>query len=424
MRLQMIGCSHHNATVERRERLAFSPAQARDALCRFRADFPQAEAVLLSTCNRIEVYTAAETGDAAPTHEQVAEFLARFHNVPLHDVFDDLFERTGEDVVRHLFTVAASLDSMVVGEPQILSQVKQAYQLATDEHAAGPLSHAVFQAALRVAKRVAAETAIHQKRVSIPSVAVADFASQIFERFDDKRVLLIGAGEMGEETLRYLRDEGARDITVLNRSYERARELAAQCGARALPWEQLFPQLAAADLVVGTTGAEMPIVRIEDYRRIEPQRYQKPLFILDLAMPRDFDPRIGDCLQVFLYSIDDLRAACEQNRAERDAELPGALSIVEDETQRFMTDLHHRATGPIIKRLKQDWQAPKEEELRRLFNKLPELDDRARLEILQSFDRLLNKLLHPPLEALRDEAQHGIPHALVDAFKRLFQLKD
>jgi glutamyl-tRNA reductase len=211
---------------------------------------------------------------------------------------------------------------------------------------------------------------------------------------------------------------------VLNRSYERARELAAQCGARAVPWEQLFPQLAAADLVVGTTGAEMPIVRIEDYRRIEPQRYQKPLFILDLAMPRDFDPKIGDCLQVFLYSIDDLRAACEQNRAERDAELPGALSIVEDETQRFMTDLHHRATGPIIKRLKQDWQAPKEEELRRLFNKLPDLDDRARLEILQSFDRLLNKLLHPPLEALRDEAQHGIPHALVDAFKRLFQLKD
>lgn len=424
MRVQLVGCSHHNATVERRERLAFSPAQTRQALDQFRQLFPRAEAVLLSTCNRVEVYTAAETPDAGPSHEQVAEFLADFHHVPLHEVFDDLFERTGEDAVRHLFTVAASLDSMVLGEPHILAQVKEAYQTATEQDSTGPLTHAIFQAALKVAKRIAAETAIYQKRVSIPSVAVADFARQIFERFDDKKVLVIGAGEMAEETLRYLLDEGASDVAILNRTAGRAHDLAARMGGRAADWEQLPAHLIEADVVVSTTGAEHPVVTLADYRRIEPHRYQRPLFVLDLAIPRDFEPAIGDCLEVYLYSIDDLQAACGRNRAERDAELPAALAIIEDETARFMADLYHRTTGPMIQRLKAGWQKPKEEELRRLLNKLPELDDRARAEVAQSFDRLLNKLLHPPLEALRDEARHGIPHTLVDAFKRLFQLKD
>lgn len=424
MKIQMIGCSHHNATVQRRERLAFNPTQAKVALGKFHATYPQVEAVLLSTCNRVEVYTAAEVNQTALSHEQVAEFLADFHGLPLHEIFDDLFERTGEDAVRHLFTVAASLDSMVVGEAQILGQVKQAYRLATELDCAGPLTHSIFQTALRVARRVASETSIHQRRVSIPSVAVADFAKQIFERFDDKKVLVIGAGEMGEETLRYLCDEGARDITLLNRNYDRARDLAVRWSGHAARWEELPARLIQADLVISTTGAEQHIVTLDDYLRIEAERFQRPLFVLDLAIPRDFDPAIGDRLQVFLYSVDDLRQACEQNRAERDAELPAALAIVEEESARFMTDLYHRATGPIIHRLKQDWQRPKQDELRRLFNKLADLDDRARGEIEQSFDRLLNKLLHPPLETLRDEAANGIPHALVDAFKRLFQLKD
>lgn len=424
MKIQMVGCSHHNASVERRERLAFNPAQAREALGRFRRFYPTTEAVLLSTCNRVEVYTASENTGGTATHEQIAEFLAGFHGVPLHEVFDDLFERTGDDAVRHLFTVAASLDSMVVGEPQILAQVKQAYQLAMEQESAGPLTHAIFQAALRVARRVAAETTLHQKRVSIPSVAIGDFARQIFERFDDKNVLVIGAGEMGEETLRYLHEAGARRITILNRSLPKAQELASRWQGQLADWESLPRQLISADLVISTTGAPRPIFTLNAYRQIESLRYQRPLFILDLAIPRDFEPAIGDCLQVYLYSIDDLRRACESNRAERDAEMPQALSIIEQETSRFMTTLYHRSTGPIIKRLKQDWQKPKDEELRRLFNKVPELDDRARDEISESFDRLLNKLLHPPLEALRDEAQNGVPHALVDAFKRLFKLKD
>lgn len=424
MKFQMLGCSHHTSGVDVRDRLAFSPAQTLAALAGLRERFPATEAVLLSTCNRVEVYTAAETDTLAPTHQELAEFLAGFHGLALSDIFDNLFERTGEDVIRHLFSVAASLDSMVVGEPQILSQVKQAYELASERQSTGPLTNQVFQAALRVAKRVANETSINEKRVSIPSVAVADFAKQIFERFDDKHVLVIGAGEMAEETLRYLQAEGARDITIVNRSHERAVQLAELWHGRAAPWDELDTALIAADLVVSTTSATEPVVTLARYQAIEDARYQRPLFVLDLAMPRDFEPAVGDCLGVYLYSIDDLREVCERNRHERDRQRPAALAIVEEETARFMADVHHRATGPIIKRLKQGWQQPKEDELRRLLNKLPNLDEREKEAIRESFDRLVNKLLHPPLESLRDEAQYGNPHPLLDALKRLFQLRD
>jgi glutamyl-tRNA reductase len=424
MKLQMVGCSHHNAPLEIRERLAFNPEQAAVALARWRAAFPRTEAVLLSTCNRVEVYTATDNNKDGPTHHQVAEFLAECHGLDLTSVFDDLFEQSGEGMVRHLFTVAASLDSMVVGEPQILSQVKQAYQLAQHHKSAGPLTHEVFQRALHVAKRVAHETAINERRVSIPSVTVGDFARVIFEHFDDKRVLVIGAGEMAEETLRYLHDAGARQITVVNRSQERAVSLAERCGGRAAPWDELDRLLIAADVVVSTTGAPEPIVSQERFRGIEMARFQRPIFILDLAVPRDFDPAISDFIGVYLYSVDDLSAACERNRHERDRELPQALAIIDEETQRFMAELHHRSTGPIIQRLRQGWQSLRDQELRRLFNKLPELDDRSRAEIEQAFDRYVNKLLHPPLESLRDESRHGAPHGLLDALKRLFHLKD
>jgi glutamyl-tRNA reductase len=382
---------------------------------------------LLSTCNRTELYTASRKPEEGPSHPEVVEFLAGFHGLDAAEIFDDLVERKGEDAVRHLFTVATSLDSMVVGEAQILSQVKQAYQMARAENTAGPLTHAAFQASIRVAKRVANETAINQKRVSIPSIAVADFAQGIFERLDDKKVLLIGAGEMGEETLRYLLAADAHDVTTINRNHERARHLAERFDGRALPWSQLQQQLVEADLVISTTGAGEPIVTLTDYQQIEAQRYQRPLFVLDLAMPRDFEPAIGQCQGVYLYCIDDLASACEANRKARAKEWPKAQKIIDEEAARFMAGLHHRATGPTIRRLKENAARLKESELQRLFRKLEAssyLDPRSQEEISKSFERLVNKLLHPPLETLRDEAQAGTPQGLIDALKRLFQLKD
>jgi len=424
MKFQLVGCSHHTAPIEVRERLAFTGDQTQAALADLRQRFPAAESVLVSTCNRVEVYTAAEDPALCPTHHQLVDFLASFHRLDAVEIFDALFERTGEDAVRHLFMVASSLDSMVVGEAQILSQVKQAYELARATRNAGPLTNAAFQAALRVAKRVANETSINQRRVSIPSVAVADFAKAIFEHFGDKRVLVIGAGEMGEETVRYLIDEGVREITVVNRHPGRAQALAARIGATARPWDHLHAALVEADLVISTTGAAEPILTSGAFQAIHQAREQRPLFLLDLAVPRDIEPAVGDFLGVYLYSIDDLKQTCEANRQEREKEWPKAERIVDEETVRFMAELHHRATGPTIQRLKAQADEIKAEELRRLLNKLSDLDERSRNELERSFDRLVNKLLHPPLESLRDEAERGPPHGLLEALKRLFQLKD
>ncbi|MDX1943868.1 MAG: glutamyl-tRNA reductase [Pirellulaceae bacterium] len=424
MKLQMVGCSHHTATAQVREKLAFNRDQAAEALARLRSRFPETEAVLLSTCNRVELYVASESPDACPSHHDVVAFLAEFHGLDPINLFNDLFERTGEDFVRHLFTVAASLDSMVVGEAQILSQVKQAYELANSVATTGTLTNSAFQAALRVAKRVTTETAIQQKRVSIPSVAVADYAKTFFERFDDKHIVVIGAGEMGEETLRYLLDEGARHISLVNRTFARAEELAARLAGKPRAWDDLHPLLVEADLVVSATGSKEPIFTADKFARIVDERYQKPLLVLDLAIPRDFDPAIGDLQNVYLYSIDDLTAACERNRREREKEWPAAERIIEEETRRFMADLHHRATAPTIRRLKARADEVKAEELARLLNKLNGLDPKACGEITTAFDRLVNKLLHPPLESLRDEARQGTPHGLLDALKRLFKLKD
>jgi glutamyl-tRNA reductase len=420
-KIQVFGCSHHTTPVAVREQIAFGPADVEVALDGLRQEFSAVEVVLLSTCNRVELYSAAPASDA-PTCRQWLDFLARFHGMASSRILAHLDAREDRAAVRHLFLVTSSLDSMVVGEPQILSQVKGAYQMADQRQAAGPVIHALFQAALRTARRVANETALHEHRVSIPSVAVADFARQVYDRFDDKRTLVIGAGEMAEETLKYLHEQGAIHVTVVNRHVERAEALARPWQGRVLPWERLWEALTAADLVISTTGAPTTLVSLPQFLQIEPARNGRPLLILDLAVPRDFDPAIRDRPGVFLFSVDDLEAACDCNRHARDGEMPAALRIVEEETERFLAELHHRAVTPTIRRLQQAWRMPKEAELDRLFNRLPQLSDRARAEIRHSFDRLVGKLTHRPLESLREESRDGVPDGLLEAVDTLFQL--
>jgi glutamyl-tRNA reductase len=425
MTLAFVGGTHRTVPLALRERLAFSAEQAAEALTRFRERFPGREGVLLSTCNRVEFYAAGGEADGPPPPpDQLVSFLAECRGIDASLLTPVLAGDRDEAVVRHLFSVAAGLDSMVLGEPQIVAQVKQAWSLAQESRTSGPLTGEMFQAALRTAKRVASETAIGRERISIPSVAVADFASGVFERFDDKRVLLIGAGKMAAETLRYLREAGARDVLIVNRTAGRAGDLAARLGARAGRFENLAAELAAADLVVSTTGATEPVVSSHLFADVELRRGGRPLVVLDLAVPRDFDPRIGQRPGVWLYSVDDLAAACDANRKSRQRELPAAVTIIDEETQRFMGDLHHRSTAPVIERLRAGWSETGEAELDRLFRRLPGLDDAARAEIRQAFDRYAAKLLHPPLASLRSESRAGPPHGLLDALKRLFDLKD
>lgn len=426
MKLQMIGCSHHHTDVAFREKLAFQPNQVVEALAKMRTAFPQSEAVLLSTCNRVEIYTAAEEEENCPSAQQLINFVASYHGLAPEEIATELQPLEGEDAIRHLFTTAASLDSMVIGEAQILSQVKQAYDMANEGENTGPLTHSSFQAAMRVAKRVQTETNIHRKRVSIPSVAVADYASQFFERFDDKLILVIGAGEMGEETLQYLIDKNAQNIRIINRNHQRALDLAARTTGIAVAWDQLKDLLVEADLIVSATGATDPIITAEAFAPISEMRYQKPLFILDLAVPRDIDPALGEFLGVYLYSIDDLQAVCDRNRKARKREWPKAEHIIEEETGRFMSDLYRRVTGPWIGRLKQQANEIKSAELERLINKLGDAanDPKVQKEIDITLGRVVNKLLHPPLESLREEVSSEEGSGLLDALKKLFQLKD
>jgi len=424
MSVAFVGGTHRTVPLALRERLAFSAAQAAEALARFRERFPGREGVLLSTCNRVELYAAGAEAAGPPRADELVSFLAECRGIDAGLLAPVLAADSDEAAVRHLFSVAAGLDSMVLGEPQIVAQVKQAWAIAQENNTAGPLTAGMFQAALRTAKRVATETALGRERLSIPSVAVADFASGVFERFDDKRVLLIGAGKMAAETLRYLRAAGARDVVVLNRTAGRADGLAARLGGRAGRFADLVAELAEADLVVSTTGATEPVVTLEAFGRAEAARGGRALVVLDLAVPRDFDPRIGARPGVWLYSVDDLAAACESNRRSRQRELPAALSIVDEETHRFMGDLHHRSTAPVIERLRAGWSETGEAELDRLFRRLPDLDAASRAEIRQAFDRYAAKLLHPPLASLRSASRGGPPHGLLDALKRLFDLKD
>ena len=426
MNLQVIYCNHQTASLDIRERLAFTDEeQLADAYTQLRDRFPNSEAVVLSTCNRVELYTAQENAAAAPTHDELAGFLSNFHGVPVEEFLGDLLQHSGAEAVGHLFRVCSSIDSMVLGEPQIVSQVKEAYRQAEANEACGPLTNALFQCAIRVSKRVRSETRLAEGRVSIASVAVGEFARGICDRFDDKTVLVIGAGEMAEETLQYLQDDGVRDVLVVNRNPERARELAAKWGGNGFGMDRLEELLPGADVVVAATGADQPIVDVEMFARVRDGQRDRPVFVLDLGAPRDVAPEVsGLDDNVFLYDVDDLQETCERNRKSRSQEIVRALSIIENESDRFMQDVYHRATGPIVKRLREQWSDVSQKEMDRLRSKLSHLDDADIDQVEQTVNRIVNKLLHPPLEALRDEARDGTPHGLLDALSRLFHIRD
>jgi len=436
--LRVIGLNHRSAPLEVREQLAFSPTQVAAALMLWQDTVwkdwgTDLEAVLLSTCNRTEFYVAvspsAQSPGKLPATEQLLQFLLDQKSSPPtgFTLASQIFTRDDLEAVEHLFAVASGLDSMVLGEVQIVSQVKTAYQQALDADTVGMWTHTLFQTALKTAKRVATETALHEHRISIPSIAVSDFARRIFERFEDKKILVFGAGEMGQETLRYLVEHGAKSITVLNRNRERAEALAEQFGdcvaeCRVADWQDRFESLTTADIIISTTSADEPVVTLADYQTIEAKRRGRTLFVLDLAVPRDFDPAIAQCSGVYLYSVDDLQEVCNKNRQERDREVPKAEKIVKRSAEAFMKDMSHRQHGAVIQQLREQWTKTKETELRRLFNKLPELEEREREEIQYALERLLAKYLHSPLVSLREEPPDSEPHKLVDALKKLFRL--
>lgn len=410
-----------------RERLAFSGEERlRSAYQQLRHRFPESEAVVVSTCNRIELYFASEQRGSLPETEAVARFLSEFHQIPLDDFYGDLRQETEREAVKHLFLVASSLDSMVLGEAQIVNQIKDAYQKAAEQDAVGPISHQLFQSAMSIAGKVRTDTKLSEGRISIASVAVGEFGKGIFERFDNKAVLILGAGEMAEETLRYLVDEGVREILIANRNFDRGAQLAEKWGGKPILFDFWKDYLSLVDVIVSTTGANEPIVTANQFSQLRKNpKAQRPLFILDLGAPRDFDPaiaRIDD--NIFLYDIDDLEQTCTKNRTARIREVDKATSLVEQATQQFMHEFYHRSTSPVVQQLRDNWHSVSQQELERLFKKLEHLSDNDKQQIEFTINRVVNKLLHPPLETIKHHSREGTPHTLLETVKQLFGLRD
>ena len=421
-RLLLLGLNHTTAPLDVRERLAFDAARRDAAVSAFKARFPRAEAVLLSTCNRVELYVGRE-GHGHPGAREVVEFLAEAHAVPAADFDRHLYQKTDRDVVDHLFNVAASLDSMVLGETQILGQVREAYDAARGRGAAGAMLNPLFQRAVAVGKQVQRDTPIGEGRLSVASVAV-DYAKRIFEGFSDKTVLCVGAGKMVGLVLQSLAALSPRRILVCNRSRERAGPLAAKFGGHAVPFDALGDHLVAADIVVSSTGASEPVITRKLFEPLLRRRRYRPVFVVDIAVPRDVEPAVGKLDSVFLYNLDDLQQVVLATQSQRGGAVESARAIVSRQVDEFLTWHRQRELGPTIDRLRGHYHAVAQEELTRTLNKLPNVSESEKAHLEELTRRLVNKLLHAPLQTLRqsDGPHVGVSGAYVHAVERLFGL--
>jgi glutamyl-tRNA reductase len=423
MKLLALGCNFRTAPVEVRERVAFSDAMLAAALDELSVRYG-CEAVIVNTCNRVELYVARPGEPEAPDADLFAEFLGETHQVPVECLKPHLYTHRDGAAVQHLFRVAASLDSMIVGEAQIAGQVKRAYELARERNTAGPLLNALFQQARVVAKRVSRETGIARGHVSVSSVAV-DYVRQVFDRFGDKEILVIGAGKMGELTLRHLKALKPHRIWVTNRSPEKALEVAKGCAGEPVLWEQLDSVLARADIVLSTTGARELIVTLERWQRIDAQRKAGPVVILDIAVPRDVDPRIHDGDRTCLFNIDDLERIREATLRDRLKHVAPAEAIVEQEARKFIKEWTRRKHGSIIRRLTQEFELKRKAVLQELLSLLNgRLTDEDRAKIEKAFQRFQNQVLHGPISALTEEPHEPSRHTLLEALRKLFGLRE
>ncbi len=409
----VVGLSHHTAPIEVREKLSVATSELSTELREIQR-MGLHGAVLLSTCNRVEIYGSSPHPASAIGAAQ--SYLSSKSETPLRDL---LYVRTGDDAVEYCFRVASSLDSMVVGEPQILGQVKQAVTAAERTGPLSPLVKSCFQRAFSAAKRVRHETAIAEGTVSISSIAV-DLTRQIFGDLAGKRALLVGAGEMAESAASLLAKQGAA-LTVINRSSERAQTLAQSCGGIHRPWSELDMLLSNVDVCVSSTASPEPIVRYGEMKKIARTRRGRPLFLVDIAVPRDIEPRVRDLSNVYLYDVDDLNAVALENRQQREQAAEEARSLIEEAAREFAQWRRNLVLGPTVVALREGFRQIVDEEIARAKAKISS-SDHAQPEVLDALaHRLVNKLLHAPLTELKRPGENR--EALVEAVQRLFALE-
>jgi glutamyl-tRNA reductase len=436
LRLLVVGLNHRTAPIELRETVAFTPAQALEATRAFYEKFPKAELVILSTCNRVELYMARPVS-TEPSLEGVAAFLAEYHKLTPEQLQGHLYHHEDRAMIEHLFAVASSLDSMVVGETQILSQVKHAYLHGVDPKkgfsggGVGKVLHALFQRALAAAKDVHDTTALSSGHLSVASVAV-DLAASVFDRFDDKTVLCVGAGKMATLMLKHLAGLKPRQLLITNRSPERAQALAAQFstnggaggGAVARPFDQLDSLLVEADILLTSTGATEPIITADRFKAVlKPRRY-RPIVMVDIAVPRDIEPVVAGLSNVFLYNIDDLQEVAAGNRGKRDQEIAAAREVLKSHVDEFLRWSAARDVGPLVKALYAQANALAHAELDLHLARHPDLDEDHRADLERLAHRLVQKLLHAPVTQLTTRAETTARPMLAEALRKLFEISD
>ncbi len=395
----VVGTNHKFAPVEVREKVAFAEEKLPEAYNYFRAQGID-EIVLLSTCNRTEVYTA--TQEKLP-EKKVLKLWLSFFGLPEDELEGRFYAYRDQGAARHLFRVACGLDSMMLGETQILGQVKDAYEQAQRAGAAGTYLGELFRRAIKVGKRARSETAISKGAMSVGGAAV-ELAKHIFANLQTCTVLLIGAGKMGTDTAKSLVQAGAKQLLVCNRTLSRAQELASKLNGQVVPFEELQENLPRADIVIASTGAQQFILTKQMVSEAVKQRRYRPLFLIDIAVPRNIDPKVGELDNVFLFDIDDLEQVVREFLEERRKEVPKVEALIEHELQNFTVWLGERKAKPIIVQLLQEAQKQTEQALNELFDELPELSEEQRRIIAAKMKALTMRLLSQPLNQIKQLA--------------------
>jgi glutamyl-tRNA reductase len=419
MALFAAGLSHKNAPVELREQLALDEDKLRELLRDLLAAGTLREAVVVSTCNRVELYGVAE----APGTARAAAFarLCRHRGLDPALVEPLLYSHEEEDAIRHVFRVAASLDSMMIGEPQILGQVKDAFALAQSCETVGPALHTLFTQAFAVAKRVRTETEIARHAVSV-SFAAVELAKKIFAGLSGRAVLLLGAGKMGELAAKHLVEQGAFPIYVVNRTWSRAQEMARALSGTAVPFDDLATALSVVDIVVTSTGATAPIVTRDMVAGVMHGRRARPLFFIDIAVPRDVERGVDALEDVYCYDIDDLKQVVDANIRERLREAQRAEALVEREVVKFKARLGDVEVIPTIVSLRERLEEIRRAEVKKTLGRLPDATPEMRAAIEALSTAIVNKLLHAPITKLRESSRAGSHRSWLEVVHELFGL--
>ena len=420
MNLHTVGLNHDSAPVEIREKIAFSASSVPIALSSFTQSFPLSEAVILSTCNRVEIY--ATSPDNTLNKEALLDFFSAFHGLPKEKFADHIYHHQDMNAVRHLFFVASSLNSGVLGETQIISQVKEAYMTATAAETTGSILNQLFQRSLTVAKDVHTKTAIGKGNISVSTVAV-DLAIKIFKDFSEKTIFIIGAGEMCELVLKHLVDRGAKAAIVANRNYDRAKSLAEEYNGKAINYERLDDYLPQADIIISSTASPRPVIHTEQIKNAIKTRRGNPMLLIDIAFPRDIDPDIAKIDNVYLYDINDLNKVANSNAEDRKKDIGKCVTIIDKEVAKYMAWTEELKIGPAISQLRNHFHEIGEQELDRLRPKLGDIAHEEWEHIVYSMQRTLNKILHKPAKVGKEKAKNGGGFQYVETIKHLFGIQ-